>query len=368
MTAPHPDTLRAEPRAVRLRNLVKSFGGKPAVDDVSLDIRAGEFVSLLGPSGCGKTTTLRMIAGFVGPDAGDIEIGGQSVLGLPARKRGTAMVFQDYALFPHRTVAQNIAFGLRMRRVTGSEIGRRVDQMVEMLGLTAVRDQRPETLSGGQRQRAALGRALVVRTGVVLFDEPLGALDLQLRKRMQLELKAIQHELGSTFVYVTHDQEEALTMSDRIAVMNNGKVEQFDDAERVYSAPASRFVANFIGESNLLAGRLVRRDAAAQVQVDEVLTLPTAHPGDRPDGAQVNVVLRPERALIGAEADASENACHLKVTSVVFAGALTRIYGTVASVPLQVCTAREVVGQVRTGDSIRIAWNADDVRVIDAAE
>jgi spermidine/putrescine transport system ATP-binding protein len=212
--------------AVELRDVVKSFGDVVAVEHVSLRIRDGEFFSLLGPSGCGKTTTLRMIAGFEQPTTGEVFIADQPVAGVPAFERNTNMVFQNYALFPHMTVAQNVAFGLEMKRVSRAEINQRVTEALEMVRLPGMEDRRPNQLSGGQQQRVALARALVNRPSVLLLDEPLGALDLKLRKEMQLELKDLQHRVGITFIYVTHDQEEALTMSDRIAVMHEGHVLQ----------------------------------------------------------------------------------------------------------------------------------------------
>jgi putative spermidine/putrescine transport system ATP-binding protein len=223
-----------------------------AVDGVTLDIAAGEFFSLLGPSGCGKTTSLRMIAGFELPDSGRVHVAGRDITDLPVHKRDMGMVFQSYALFPHRTVAENVAFGLRMRDVPKPDIERRVEAALALVALTGLEERKPGQLSGGQQQRVALARALVVEPPVLLCDEPLGALDRKLRQQMQFELKELQKRLGVTLVFVTHDQEEALAMSDRIAVMNRGKVEQVGAPTEIYERPRTRFVADFIGEINIL--------------------------------------------------------------------------------------------------------------------
>ena len=238
---------------IKLDNVTKTFDGRVlAVDGVTLDIAAGEFFSLLGPSGCGKTTSLRMIAGFELPDSGRVHVAGRDITDLPVHKRDMGMVFQSYALFPHRTVAENVAFGLRMREVAKPDIERRVKAALAQVALTGLEERKPGQLSGGQQQRVALARALVVEPPVLLCDEPLGALDRKLRQQMQFELKELQKRLGVTLVFVTHDQEEALAMSDRIAVMNHGKVEQVGAPTEIYERPRTRFVADFIGEINIL--------------------------------------------------------------------------------------------------------------------
>jgi putative spermidine/putrescine transport system ATP-binding protein len=245
--------------AIKLDQVTKTFDGRVmAVDSVTLDIAAGEFFSLLGPSGCGKTTSLRMIAGFEHPDSGRVHVGGRDITDLPVHKRDMGMVFQSYALFPHRTVAENVAFGLRMREVPKPDIERRVAAALAQVALTGFEARKPGQLSGGQQQRVALARALVVEPPVLLCDEPLGALDRKLRQQMQFELKELQKRLGVTLVFVTHDQEEALAMSDRIAVMNKGRVEQVGTPTEIYERPRTRFVADFIGEINVLeeGGRL----------------------------------------------------------------------------------------------------------------
>jgi spermidine/putrescine transport system ATP-binding protein len=241
---------------VRLERVSKLFGDVAAVDDLSLDIAEGEFFSLLGPSGCGKTTTLRMIGGFEDPSVGTVYLGGRDVTDLPPYRRDVNTVFQSYALFPHLNVYENVAFGLRRKKVDKGDIDGRVRDSMRLVDLEGFEERKPSQMSGGQQQRVALARALVNRPKVLLLDEPLGALDLKLRKQMQLELKRIQEEVGITFIYVTHDQEEAMTMSNRFAVMRHGKIEQIGDPETVYEAPATEFVAGFLGASNLLDGEL----------------------------------------------------------------------------------------------------------------
>jgi putative spermidine/putrescine transport system ATP-binding protein len=243
---------------LRVAHVTKHFGEVAAVDDVSFDVPKGAFATLLGPSGCGKTTTLRIIAGFYDPDAGDIIVGGRRVNDLPAHRRGTAMVFQDYALFPHMSVGENIGYGLRIKGLPRGERQERVARALRMVRLEGLERRRPNQLSGGQRQRVALARAVINEPEVLLLDEPLGALDLKLRQEMQLELKRIQKQVGITFVYVTHDQEEALTMSDRMAVMASGKIQQIGPPVEVYERPATEFVAGFIGISNVLERNGVR--------------------------------------------------------------------------------------------------------------
>jgi putative spermidine/putrescine transport system ATP-binding protein len=240
------------PADIRLRGLEKRYGGLAAVDGIDLDVLRGEFFTLLGPSGSGKTTTLRMIAGFERPDRGTIELGGTDVSDRPPFERDVNTVFQDYALFPHLSVADNVAYGLRVRKVPKAERMRRTDEALEMVQLPGLGGRRPAQLSGGQRQRVALARAIINRPQVLLLDEPLGALDLKLRQEMQVELKRIQQDVGITFVYVTHDQEEALTMSDRLAVFNQGRIEQVGAPAEVYERPGSEFIAGFVGVSNLL--------------------------------------------------------------------------------------------------------------------
>jgi spermidine/putrescine transport system ATP-binding protein len=285
---------------IRLTDLSKHFREVRAVDRVSLDIQPGEFFSLLGPSGCGKTTTLRMIGGFELPTAGRIELRGRDVTTDPPDKRPVNMVFQNYALFPHLDVGDNIAFGLRRKGIERSETKRRVGEALELVRLAGYDRRKPNQLSGGQQQRVALARALVNRPNVLLLDEPLGALDLKLRKALQIELKRVQTEVGITFVYVTHDQEEALTMSDRIAVMNRGTVEQLGTPEELYERPRTRFVADFIGTSNLLSGSVESIDgmrALIRLSTGEACVT-DASGGELRPGRPVELSVRPESVVL----------------------------------------------------------------------
>ncbi len=250
------ESQEGSPAAIRLLKVSRNFSGIQAVDGVDLQVRQGEFFTLLGPSGSGKTTCLRMIAGFERPDQGQIELNGQDVSGLPPHQRPVNTVFQDYALFPHMTVAENVGYSLMIRGIPLKERQKRVQEALALVQLPEMGSRKPGQLSGGQRQRVALARALVGQPQVLLLDEPLGALDLKLRQQMQFELKALQHRLGLTFLYVTHDQEEALTMSDRIAVFNHGRIEQLGSPAELYERPATRFVASFIGQTNLIEGSL----------------------------------------------------------------------------------------------------------------
>jgi spermidine/putrescine transport system ATP-binding protein len=288
---------------VRLERVTKRFGDVAAVDDLSLDISEGEFFSLLGPSGCGKTTTLRMIGGFEDPTYGTVFLGGRDVTDLPPYKRDVNTVFQSYALFPHLNVRENVAFGLHRKKVDRSEIGTRVTDIMKLVDLEGFEDRKPPQMSGGQQQRVALARALVNHPKVLLLDEPLGALDLKLRKQMQLELKRIQSEVGITFIYVTHDQEEAMTMSNRLAVMRQGKIEQLGEPEDVYENPSTEFVAGFLGASNLLEGEVKdssNGDATVLLSAGTTVSMPV----DRipPDaGSRVKVGVRPEKITIERE-------------------------------------------------------------------
>jgi len=307
---------------VELRNVTKRFGEVVAVDDVSLRIQDGEFFSLLGPSGCGKTTTLRIIAGFETPTEGEMYIQGELMGLTPPFQRNTNMVFQEYALFPHMSVAKNVAFGLEMKKVPKKEIARRVEEALELVRLPGFGERRPDQLSGGQQQRVAVARALINRPGVLLLDEPLGSLDLKLRKEMQLELKGLQHRLGITFVYVTHDQEEALTMSDRIAVMDQGKALQVGTPTEIYERPASRFVADFIGETNFLEGVVLKHDGTdIVVEVQGMAPVLAQSVEAFARGRRATVVVRPEKIIIQKEDPELENNwCWGTIESVVYIG------------------------------------------------
>jgi spermidine/putrescine transport system ATP-binding protein len=355
-----------------LRGVTKRFGELTAVDDVSLEIGAGEFFTLLGPSGCGKTTTLRMVAGFEEPSGGTVLIDGADMAGIPPHRRPTNTVFQSYALFPHLSVADNVAFGLRRKKVPGEEIGRRVEQELRRVGLAAEARRRPSQLSGGQQQRVALARALVNLPKVLLLDEPLGALDLKLRKGLQVELKRIQREVGITFVYVTHDQEEALTMSDRIAVMNAGRVEQVADPEAVYERPETTFVAGFIGVSNLMPAT-VRNGGV--VLIDDGPTVRADVNGFRP-GDRCHAVVRPEKLRI-ASADAAPNGGLPEVDGVVesslYLGTSTQIAVSLpnrARMTVLVPNADEAERQRLPGGGARVklSWHPDHMHLVRDSE
>jgi spermidine/putrescine transport system ATP-binding protein len=337
--------------AIELIGIEKEFSSHGdivhAVAGVNLEIQAGEFFSLLGPSGCGKTTTMRMIAGFEEPTRGEVKLYGKSVLGIPPNKRDVNMVFQSYALFPHMSVFENVAFGLRRKGVDKAEVAKRVGEILQTVGLTGREKRRPKELSGGQQQRVALARALVNRPRALLLDEPLGALDLKLRQAMQVELKRIQREVGITFIYVTHDQGEALTMSDRIAVMNEGLVEQLGPPREIYEHPASRFVAGFIGTSNLLSGTVQSVTGQTAVLVDggdqhvEVALRDDMRvaPGDL-----VELTVRPEKMTLSPQPGPGD--CRLRgtVTEVVYLGTSTN-YNVLTS------TGDEVTVFVQNADS-----------------
>ncbi len=321
--------------AVELRDVVKEFAEPEkkgeafaAVNHVDLQINDGEFFSLLGPSGCGKTTSLRMIAGFELPTSGEVLIHGKPMGKTPPYQRPVNTVFQSYALFPHLSIFDNVAFGLQMKKVAKADIAPRVTEALEMVRLPGYENRKPKQLSGGQQQRVALARALVNRPEVLLLDEPLGALDLKLRKEMQLELKTLQREVGITFIYVTHDQEEALTMSDRIGVMNKGKLLQVGNSSDIYDNPNCRFVADFIGETNFINGKIKSQEGrVAEVTVGEGLLLRADCPQALARGTDVSVAVRPERMHVkAADRSGLENACPGRVISVVYIGTDTH-YG-----------------------------------------
>jgi spermidine/putrescine transport system ATP-binding protein len=315
---------RAQVVDVRLEHVVKRFGATTAVDDVLLDIYQGEFFSLLGPSGCGKTTTLSMIGGFETPTSGTVYLGGKDVSRVAPYRRDVNTVFQSYALFPHLNVFDNIAFGMRRRGLAKDEIRRKVGEALRLVDLPAFEERTPGQLSGGQQQRIALARALVNEPRVLLLDEPLGALDLKLRKQMQLELKRIQQDVGITFLYVTHDQEEAMVMSNRLAVMNNGKIEQLGSPEEVYERPSTDFVASFLGASNLIGAKVVQRQSSglAQVRLDggDVVNVPAARLPAGRDTVKVGV--RPEKLRLEPSSAAPEPGHNTVTGQVVLASYL----------------------------------------------
>ena len=361
-----------EPPEIRLANVTKQFREVTAVDDVSLTVDTGEFLTLLGPSGCGKTTTLRMIGGFDLPTRGRIELRGRDVTADPPDRRPVNMVFQSYALFPHLDVADNIAFGLKRRGVNGDEIKRRTGAILEKVHLSGYERRRTHELSGGQQQRVALARALVNEPHVLLLDEPLGALDLKLRKRLQLELKRIQMDVGITFVYVTHDQEEALTMSDRIAVIHRGRIEQVGVPEELYDRPASSFVADFIGTTNLLAGTVEAiHDGGALIRLESGDQCLIAADG-RAAGQAIQLSVRPEAIAIdaGNGSGASDRSAtgngriHAEVEQVAYLGAAVQYHvRTAGGLGLSVL-AGKTGSRFASGDSIVLAWAPADALVL----
>ncbi len=343
--------------AVELRGVTKRFGDVLAVDGVDLHIGGGELFSLLGPSGSGKTTVLRLIAGFETPTAGTIELGGHDVTHTPPYARDVNTVFQDYALFPHLSVLQNVEYGLKVKKVAKAERRRRAHEMLDIVRLGSFGARRPDQLSGGQRQRVALARALVNRPRVLLLDEPLGALDLKLRMQMQLELKALQRRSQTTFVYVTHDQGEALAMADRIAVMNAGRIEQVGTPEHIYTRPETRFVAHFIGDTNLFNARVVERDPGGELVLDAAgLTVRVVDSGQHAPGDEIDVSLRPEKIRIGAPQDPRPGHT-ATVASVIFLGPLTRYQVTAGGLSLIVQHQTESDEHFRAGDQVHLRWS-----------
>ena len=352
--------------AVALSGVTKRFGEFVAVDDLSLDIYEGEFFSLLGPSGCGKTTTLRMIAGFEEPTGGSISVAGEQVQGVPPYRRPVNTVFQSYAIFPHLNVFDNVAFGLRRSGVKGEELNTRVTEACKMVQLSGFEKRKPTMLSGGQQQRVALARALVNRPKVLLLDEPLGALDLKLRKELQLELRTLQHEVGITFVYVTHDQEEALTMSDRIAVMNEGKVQQIADPTTLYELPKNSFVANFIGQINVFSGVVesVSGDRVTLRTSREMRIEAYSQEGAGVEvGAEAQAAVRPEKIRFGG---AGDNASTAEIRQIVYLGVSTQY---IAELPggeklvLYQQNAQDAENP-RVGEKVPVSWDARNCLVL----
>jgi spermidine/putrescine transport system ATP-binding protein len=358
---------------VRLERVTKQFNETVAVDDLSLDIWRGEFFSLLGPSGCGKTTTLRMIGGFEEPTSGTVYLGDQDVTGLPPFKRNVNTVFQNYALFPHLNIYENVAFGLRRRKVSEDGIRSQVSSMLELVELPGFEQRKPTMLSGGQQQRVALARALINHPQVLLLDEPLGALDLKLRKQMQIELKRIQTEVGITFIYVTHDQEEAMTMSDRIAVMRAGRIEQLGDPESLYERPETAFVAGFLGVSNLLEGEVAGHEGgmiSIRLTDGTVIRAPAGDDGQR----QVRLGIRPEKLRVvksddGQTAAADLNAVEGTVLDSSYVGVSTQYLVqtrdghrmTAYSQNLETASVAEALAD---GQKVRLTWQPRHTFVI----
>jgi spermidine/putrescine transport system ATP-binding protein len=345
---------------VRLDSVTKRFDDVVAVDDVSLEIEHGSFFAMLGPSGCGKTTTLRMIGGFEEPTSGTIYLGEDPVTGRPPYKRDVNTVFQSYALFPHLSIYENVAFGLRRRGVRGGDVRGRVTEILRLVGLTGMEKRKPRQLSGGQQQRVALARALVNRPRVLLLDEPLGALDLKLRKQMQLELKAIQHDVGITFVHVTHDQEEAMTMADRIAIMNGGRIEQLGTPGELYEHPNTAFVAGFLGISNLLPGTV----AGDAVRLDDGTTVRVRADALNGRTGRVAVGVRPEKIRLG---HGEENRLSGRLLETAYVGVATQyvLETRAGNVSVYVQNSEPGAGLTAPSD---ISWSPASTFVVDSTE
>ncbi len=355
---------------VEFRAVTKRFGSMAAVDAVDLLVRKGEFLSLLGPSGCGKTTSLRLMAGFEQPDEGEILIGGVNAVGIPPYRRDVNTVFQNYALFPHMTVLENVAYGLKQRRVAKSERRARAHEALELVQLTGRENRRPSMLSGGQQQRVALARALVMKPRVLLLDEPLGALDQKLRKEMQIELKRIQRQVGITFVYVTHDQEEALSMSDRVAVMSGGRIEQLDEPSVIYDRPLTAFVAEFIGEMNLLDGEVTAREIGS-FTVDCGSGVLVHGRGDADKGTRIQVGIRSERMVATpGVADPAADSAPAEVIHKVYLGGQIQIVARLANgsnVVVREQRADPALDTIHPGDKITVSWDESCALIFGAA-
>jgi spermidine/putrescine transport system ATP-binding protein len=349
---------------VRLERLTKRFDDVIAVNDISLEIERGHFFALLGPSGCGKTTTLRMIGGFEEPTAGRIYLGDQDVGKLPSYKRDVNTVFQSYALFPHLSIFENVAFGLRRRGIKSDELTRRTLEALELVGLSGLEKRRPRQLSGGQQQRIALARALVNRPRVLLLDEPLGALDLKLRKQMQLELKRIQHEVGITFIHVTHDQEEAMTMADQIVVMNGGRIEQIGSPAELYERPTTAFVAGFLGVSNLLTGTVAGPE---RVALDGGIEIAVPQQTLAGRTGKVAVGIRPEKIRIG-EADRNQLAGTVRESAYIGVSTQYIVETTAGAVSIYVQNERSGATSLGVGEQLTLSWSPESTFVVDPPE
>jgi putative spermidine/putrescine transport system ATP-binding protein len=356
--------------AVRLEGITKRFGETVAVDGVSLVVQRGEFVCLLGPSGCGKTTTLRMVAGFVEPDEGTIFIAGRDVTDRPPNRRDLGMVYQSYALFPHMTVAENVAFGLRMRGVTGPAVKERVERALTLVALEGLESRKPGQLSGGQQQRVALARAIVIQPTVLLLDEPLSNLDAKLRKRMQIELKALQRTVGITTIHVTHDQEEALTLADRLVILNHGRIEQVGTPREVYNRPRGAFVADFLGRTNFLNGRVTGVDPASGALAFTADSGDALRIGDAPPlaaGTPAKAFIRPERVELRPPGDGHrENTLAGQIEQVIFSGSVVTIeVRTTSGGHLVVERPSDVAAEsYRAGDKVAVVLPAEALRIL----
>jgi spermidine/putrescine transport system ATP-binding protein len=349
---------------IRLVDLTKRFDDVVAVDHLSLEIAHGQFFALLGPSGCGKTTTLRMIGGFEEPTSGRVELGGKDVGSLPPYKRDVNTVFQSYALFPHLTIFENVAFGLRRKKLRGQELQKRVREALELVGLGLLERRKPRQLSGGQQQRIALARALVNRPRVLLLDEPLGALDLKLRKEMQLELKRIQHEVGITFVHVTHDQEEAMTMADQIVIMDGGRIEQQGTPTELYEQPQTAFVAGFLGVSNLLYGSTVGED---RVRLEDGTVVHVPRDLLRGRIGKIQIGVRPEKLRLG---EGEPNTLSGVVTESAYIGVSTQylVETPAGAITVYVQNDRPGANGAAPGERLALGWSPECTFVVDVQE
>jgi spermidine/putrescine ABC transporter ATP-binding subunit len=368
-----PSTIRPSPIDIELRQITKSFGAQIAVNSLSLTISQGEFFCLLGPSGCGKTTTLNTIAGFLRPESGEILFNRVPITGVPVHKRNIGIVFQSYALFPHLTTYENIAFGLRRRRLSAPEEKRRVADVVKMVHLEGNEDRYPNQLSGGQQQRVALARALVIQPSVLLLDEPLSNLDAKLREQMRLELRRIQKAAGVTTVFVTHDQEEALSMADRVAVMKSGVLQQIACPQEIYHRPANQFVASFIGQANLLVGRVIARESDGLIVETALgpIKAKSRSKAPAPPDDQVTIMIRPERININAVAPDSHQASAIigTVRTLVFRGAAVQFEVSVKGENLTALAAASSQGtRLAVGDDVSLTWDPADVVVLQNEE
>jgi len=366
-----PEPAQPTAPALELRGLEKRFGSHRAVAAIDLTVQPGEFVTLLGPSGCGKTTTLNMIAGFLPPDGGAIHLAGRPVENLPAHKRDLGLVFQDYALFPHRSCAENIAFGLRMRRVPRAEIAARVRDALTMVRLDGFADRRPAQLSGGQRQRVALARALVIRPALLLLDEPLSNLDLKLREEMRVEISSLQRRLGIATVFVTHDQDEALTMSDRIAVMQQGRIEQIGSPRDIYEHPATPFVATFIGTMNMVKAQVVGQSSCSLMHLQTPAGPAHLPKPAHPPGAETLLTIRPERMHLAKPGTAPQGtvAWPCTVTRLTYLGARLDVTLRLADGSPCVAHLTNTRGETWAPDDPAEAWfHPDDAWLIPVGE
>ena len=350
---------------VDVRDLTKIYLGQKvaSVDDVSFTLEKGKMLALLGPSGCGKTTILRMIAGLIEPSSGSIIVDGREIANVPVHRRGIGMVFQAYALFPHLSVEQNVSFGLEMRNVPRAEREQRVRQALELVKLAHLAGRRVTQLSGGQQQRIAIARSLVIEPSILLLDEPLSNLDAKLRDEMRSEIREIQSRTGTTTIFVTHDQEEALSMADCIAVMSAGRIEQIGTPQEIYDRPATRFVADFIGRGNFIDGTVVRAESGtAMVEVPGLGAIQVAH--SEPVGGKVELLIRPHRIEVGLNLPTATNHFRGTVREVVYTGEMRSLTVAVGNLSMMVDSPTRGAGEIRRGDSVGLAFAADDVTVI----